>query len=204
MDRHGWDERYAASERTFSAEPNRLVAAEVEALPPGRALDLATGEGRHAVWLATRGWDVVAVDFSAAGLRKAQRRARAEQVLVAFALADVHRLRFPPARFDLVLCAFFHPRPPERPPLYANVARALAPGGALLLVSYDVANLTEGSGGPKDPDLLIHPNAFAAELAALGLDVQRAESVRLRVPTSDGQEVDVVDAVIRAVRPWRP
>jgi SAM-dependent methyltransferase len=201
MDRQGWDARYAGTESTFTAEPNRLVAANVADLPPGRALDLATGEGRHAVWLAARGWHVVAVDFSGVGLGRAQDRARAEGVRVAFAQADVVGLRFPPGRFDLVLAAFFHPRPPERAALYRGIGTALAPGGMLLLVSYDLANLAEGSGGPKDPDVLLQPAVFAAELRELGLDIRRADSVRLRVPGADGQEVDVVDAVISATRP---
>jgi SAM-dependent methyltransferase len=203
VDRHNWDERYAASERTFPLEPNRLVAEEVGGLRPGRALDLAAGEGRHAVWLAAEGWDVVAVDHSIVGLRRAQARARAEGLEVAFAVADVHHLRFPPRCFDLILAAFFHPRPPERAHLYRAAAGALAPGGTLLLVSYDLANLTEGSGGPQDAELLLQPDRFGAELRALGLHVGRADTVRLRVPAPDGGEVDVVDAVIRAIAPAR-
>lgn len=203
MDHHEWDERYAKSEQTFTPEPNRQVAAEVAALgsAPGVALDVATGEGRHAVWLASLGWRVVAVDFASVALRRAQARARAERHAIAFALGDVYRLRFPTGRFDLILAAFFHPRPPDRAGLYAAAAAALAPGGSLLLVSYDKANLTEGTGGPKDPELLLDPPVLAVELEALGLEVVRADTVRLRAPTMDGEEVDVVNAVIRAVRP---
>ncbi|MGH9223978.1 MAG: class I SAM-dependent methyltransferase [Acidimicrobiales bacterium] len=203
MDRHAWDERYAAAEQTFVRDPNRLVVQEVAGLPPGTALDLATGEGRHAVWLASVGWHVVAVDFAEVGLRRAQQRSRDEALAnhIAFALADVYRLRLPPGRFDLVLGAFFHPRPPERAALYAAIAAALAPGGSAVFVSYDLANLTEGTGSPKDPELLLQPDVIRADLEALGLAVTRADTVRLRTPTSEGQEVDVVDAVIRAVRP---
>ena len=201
MDRHEWDERYAKSEQTFTPEPNRQVVAEVGGLAPGVALDLAAGEGRHAVWLASLGWRVIAVDFAAVGLRRAQARARAEGRTVAFAHADVYRLRWPPARFDLVLAAFFHPRPPERAALYRAAAGALRLGGSLVQVSYDKANLQEGAGGPKDPELLLDPPVLAAQLTDLGLCVVRADTVRLRAPTMDGQEVDVVNAVIRAVRP---
>jgi SAM-dependent methyltransferase len=63
-----WNERYAATDRLWSAEPNRTVEEVVGPLPPGRALDLGAGEGRHAVWLARRGWRVTAVDFSALGI----------------------------------------------------------------------------------------------------------------------------------------
>ncbi len=70
MDSRAWDERYAASELVWSSTPNQFVAAEVADLTPGRALDLAAGEGRNALWLAERGWQVTAVDFSLVGLDK--------------------------------------------------------------------------------------------------------------------------------------
>ena len=73
MDADAWDERYAASELVWSAAPNRFVEAECADLPPGRAVDLAAGEGRNAIWLAGRGWRVTAVDFSRVALEKAAR-----------------------------------------------------------------------------------------------------------------------------------
>lgn len=187
MERQRWDERYAAPDRTPLGEPNALVVEELSDLAPGRALELAAGEGRHARWLAERGWHVVAVDFSEVGLRRAKQLT--DSPAVSFLVADVHTLPLPPARFDLVLATFFHPRPAERPALYPKLAHTLKPGGTLLLVSYDKANLAEGNKGPQDPDFLMDPPVLAAELQNLGLDVTRAETVP--VP-------DAVNAVIRA------
>ncbi|MDQ3979531.1 MAG: class I SAM-dependent methyltransferase [Actinomycetota bacterium] len=201
VDHHGWNERYASSAQTFPLDPNRLVAEEVSPLRPGVALDLATGEGRHAVWLAARGWRVLAADFSAVGLAKAQSRARAAGLVISWALADVRRLRFPPATFDLVLAAFFAARPAERPALYPQVAASLRPGGMFLIVGYDESNLTSGSGGPQDPELLLRPSLLADELAALGLEVRRAEAVPATALRSDGVHANVVNAVITAARP---
>jgi 2-polyprenyl-3-methyl-5-hydroxy-6-metoxy-1,4-benzoquinol methylase len=200
VDHHGWNERYAASAQTFPLEPNRLVAEEVSDLAPGVALDLATGEGRHAVWLAVRGWRVLAADFSAVGLAKARSRARAAGLTISWALADVRRLRFPPATFDLVLAAFFAARPAERPALYRAIAASLRPRGTLLIVGYDTTNLSRGSCGPQDPELLLNPPTLAGELAALGLDVERAEAIAAMAVRSDGTEAEVVNAVIKAVR----
>ena len=194
MERQRWDERYAAPDRTPLTEPNALVVEELADASPGRALELAAGEARHALWLASKDWHVVAVDFSEIALRRAQGWARAEGLSVHLVVADVHTLPLPPAAFDLVLATFFHPRPSERPALYPKMVRALRPGGTLLLVSYDKANLAEGNKGPQDPDFLMDPPLLAAELRALGLDVHRAEAVR--VP-------DAVNAVIRATRPRR-
>ena len=192
MERQSWDERYSAPDRKPLGEPNALVVEELQGARPGTALELAAGEGRHARWLAGRGWQVVAVDFSEVGLGRAKRQASDEGLRVSFVVADVHTFPLPSARFDLVLATFFHPRRSERPGLYPRLAEALAPGGTLLLVSYDKANLAEGRKGPQDPDFLMDPPVLAAELRELGLHVTRAETVRMP---------EAVNAVIRAVKP---
>lgn len=64
MDSAGWDTRYGATDLVWGGEPNRFVAEEFTGAPPGRALDLGAGEGRNAIWLASLGWQVTAVDFS--------------------------------------------------------------------------------------------------------------------------------------------
>ena len=80
MDRQGWNERYAAHDLVWGAEPNRFLAEELAALPAqGRALDLACGEGRNAIWLAKRGWQVTAVDYSSVAVERARRLAREQQ-----------------------------------------------------------------------------------------------------------------------------
>ena len=72
MDREAWNGRYRTYELVWRAEPNRFLVEEVEGLTPGRALDVACGEGRNAVWVASRRWKVVGVDFSSVGLAKAR------------------------------------------------------------------------------------------------------------------------------------
>ncbi len=107
MDAAGWDERYAASELVWSAEPNRFVAEVCADLAPGRALDLAAGEGRNAIWLAQRGWTVTATDFSAVGLDKGRRLADHAGVAerIAWVAADATTTDWP-AEFDLVVVAY--------------------------------------------------------------------------------------------------
>jgi 2-polyprenyl-3-methyl-5-hydroxy-6-metoxy-1,4-benzoquinol methylase len=93
MDHRAWDERYASTELIWTAEPNRFLVAEAGGLAPGRALDLACGEGRNAVWLATQRWEVTGVDFSRTGLDKARHLARQRHVTAEWILADVTTYR---------------------------------------------------------------------------------------------------------------
>ena len=108
MDSAEWDRRYAGSELIWTAEANRFLAAETEGLSPGRALDVACGEGRNAVWLAQRGWQVTGVDFSPVGLEKAARLAGQRGASVQWLLADLLDYVPPPAAFDLVAILYLH------------------------------------------------------------------------------------------------
>ncbi len=195
MDSAGWDERYAGSELVWTAQPNRFVVAEVQELPPGRALDLAAGEGRNSLWLAARGWQVTAVDFSAAGLDKGRRLAAARRVQIDWVLADVLDFEPEPAAFDLVLVAYLQLPAPSLDRVLRHAVSALAPGGTLLAVGHDVTNLAEGVGGPQDPALLHTPEQITGALS--GLTVQRAERVR-RPAGEEGREA--IDTLVRAVR----
>ena len=155
MDQHQWDEAYASTELVWTAEPNRFVVEELADLVPGRALDLGTGEGRNAIWLAERGWRVTAVDFSAVGLAKAAKLAEKRGVTgVQWVEADLRVYRPGAAAYDLVLMAYIHLPPDEFGALLRTAASALVPGGTLLVVGHDVDNIAHGHGGPQDPRIL--------------------------------------------------
>jgi 2-polyprenyl-3-methyl-5-hydroxy-6-metoxy-1,4-benzoquinol methylase len=196
VQREDWDKRYASVENLWAVRPNRFLVAEVEGLTPGRALDLACGEGQNAIWLATLGWDVTGVDFSEVAIAKARTRAERDGVQVEFTCADL--LGYEPAAeaFDLVLVLYLHIPADGRTHVLANAAAALAPGGTFVLVGHDLTNLTDGVGGPSDPDLLCTPDQIASELP--GLEIVKAERVLRDV---HGEERDAIDALVRARRP---
>jgi SAM-dependent methyltransferase len=198
MDRHAWNERYSAEELIWRAEPNQFLVTEVSALPPGRALDLACGEGRNAVWLAKRGWTVTGVDFSDVGLKKAARMAAENGVEVEWVESDVLDYEPLPGGFDLVIVFYLHLPAEERRRVMKRAVAALAPGGTIVVVAHDITNLTEGWGGPQDPTVLCGPEDFASDLGEL--DVARAERVIRRVDTPEG-EVEAIDLLVRASRP---
>ena len=166
-------------------------------MQPGTAVDLAAGEGRNAIWLAGRGWDVTAVDFSAAGRGHRPHAGPPRSAsTVTWVVADVtswaHR-----RRCDLVLLAYLQLPGPVLVPLLARAATWLRPGGRLLVVGHDRDNLDRGVGGPQDPAVL-HTVDMLREGAA-GLEVDRCEQVARPVQTSEGPR-QAVDTLLAAHR----
>ena len=198
MDSNAWDERYAGADLVWTAVPNRFLVSEVEALPAGRALDLACGEGRNAVWLAERGWDVTGVDFSNVGLDKARRLADARGVSVHWELADATEYTPLPESFDLVIVMYLHLPEASRRLVFQQAAAGVAPGGTLLVVGHDITNRSDGWGGPRDSAVLYGPDDVVADLD--GLETVKAERVRRPVPTDDGEKI-AIDVLVRATRP---
>lgn len=183
----GWDARYADPSRPWPAEPSSTVVDAVRDLSPGEALDAAAGTGRHALWLAARGWTVTAVDFSPVGLEQGRRHA--DGLPVEWVVADLTDWQ-PEQRFDLVLLAHVQ--------LGAEGVRRAAtwlhPGGRLVVVGHALRNLTEGVHGPRSPELLHTPDQLRA--GAQDLEVERLEQV-LR-PDEGGT---VIELVLVARRP---
>jgi SAM-dependent methyltransferase len=188
-----WDSRYAEQELVWSAGPNRFLAGEAADLPPGRALDLACGEGRNALWLAERGWRVTAVDFSRVAVEKGGRIADERGLAVEFVVADL--LEYEPAAqaYDLAIVFYLHLVADELATVLARAAGAVAPGGTFLLVGHDLRNLTAGHGGPRDASVLYTPEDVVASLG--DLEIERAEPVERPV---DGTVA--IDALVRARR----
>ena len=199
MDAHAWDERYAASDLVWSAEPNVFVAAELGDLAPGRALDLAAGEGRNAIWLARRGWTVTAADFSQVALDKG--RQLAGDTGIRWVCADATRWD-EPSTYDLVVVAYLQLPAPERRAAVRAAYASLVEGGTLLLVAHDSTNLAEGTGGPQDPAVLMTADDVLADLDGLAFDVVRAERVARQVGDGHGEEParTAWDCLVRVVR----
>lgn len=198
MDREAWNERYRATELIWSGDANAFVVAETEGLPPGRVLDVAAGEGRNVIWLATRGWAATAVDFSDVALAKAARLAADRGVALETIVADATTFTPEARAYDLVLVVYLQLAEPARSAALTRAAGAVAPEGTLLVIAHDRSNLDRGYGGPQDASVLATP---AEEAAALSdLEVVRTELVERTVETPEGPRV----AIDHLVRAWRP
>jgi tellurite methyltransferase len=134
MEISGWNKRYRTGDRSkedLERSPNPLLAATVEKLFPGKALDLACGTGRNAIWLAERGWRVTAVDGAEAALELLHKRAAQSNVTVETHVADLekHELRITPDSWDLIVMCFY-----LQPSLFGPSKRGVRPGGLVLAI----------------------------------------------------------------------
>ncbi len=195
-----WEEHYRGHERVWSGRPNPVLVDVVGPLTPGRALDLGCGEGGDAVWLAAHGWRVTAADVSATALGRAAERAEAEGVAqrIDFQQHDLE-FTFPEGAFDLVSAQYLH-SPVEFPRLRVlqRAARAVAPGGLLLVV--DHASVPHWSWA--DPNTRF-PSPEEA-LAAIDLDAAKWHTERLDAPerqaTVHGGQTAIVTDIVIALR----
>jgi len=198
MDARSWDERYAASELVWSAGPNVFVVEQVGDLAPGRAIDLAGGEGRNALWLAEQGWDAELVEFSAVALEKAAAIAHHRGLALRTTLADVTAApALDPA--ELVLVCYLQLTSEPLAAALRHAATLVAPGGTLLVIAHERDNLAHGYGGPPDVAYLPTVAEVLDAIDGEGLLVEHAGQVRRRVDTDEGPR-EAIDLLVRARR----
>ncbi len=174
-----WDERYGSPEYVFGTTPNDFLDSVVHLLSSGRALCLAEGEGRNAVFLAQHGWDVTAVDASAVGLAKAEQLAAERGTSIRCVVADLAEYRIEPQAWDVIVLIFAHLEPSLRERVHRTAVQGLRPGGALVLEAYTPEQLELGTGGPPMSERLMRLETLREELAELSFEI--AQEVRREI-----------------------
>jgi len=202
-----WNDRYASAPQIWSGNPNPQLVVETTDLTPTTALDIGSGEGADAVWLARRGWQVTAVDISQVALDRAAAHARSAGDDVADRISWVQAdLTADPApdlgmSFGLVSSQFMHLAAPQRDTLFRRLAAAVGPGGTLLVVGHDLSDLhTAPHLRPHHPELMFTVDEIVALLDPAGWTIVAAESRPRSVIDPDGQPAHVADAVVVARR----
>ena len=155
-----WNESYT-QDIGFSHEPNRLLLATIDAVAPGEALDVATGQGRNALYLAAHGWKVTAIDIADEGLRRARDEAARRHVAVDAVQANAETFDYGVDRWDLVTM-LYAPGSLQR---VEKIKRSLRPGGLFVFEFF-----VDDDEGPAHPGTL-------AKLFADGFDILRNEVV---------------------------
>ncbi len=200
MDASDWDARYAATDLVWSATPNQWVAELLGPLTPGRAVDIAAGEGRNAIWLAEQGWTVLATDFSAVAVERirelAASRLGAAHGRLTAEVADATRpVPGEQAAYDVVLFSYLQlPAEAWTQALHRGIEAAAA-GGRVLVIAHAESNLDGGWGGPQDPRVLHDPDDVVAQAAGTPVTVESAQLRTRVVETADGPR-DALDTVV--------
>ncbi|HLZ28205.1 MAG TPA: methyltransferase domain-containing protein [Chloroflexota bacterium] len=199
-----WDTRYRSADAIWSGNPNPHLVAHTANLPPGSALDVGSGEGADAIWLAGRGWRVTGLDVSTVALARAAHLAAATGAEIAERVtwehADVLSWDPAPRQFDLVSAQFMHPPRATRQALHRRLAAAVRPGGTLLIVGHHPSDMATSMGRPQLHDFFYTAEEVAATLLQDDWQTIVAASPERQARDPEGRTITLRDAVLRAVR----
>ncbi len=162
-----WDQRYSNETYAYGTEPNDFLVAMYNKLPTGKALCLAEGEGRNAVWLAQQGLEVTAVDSSGVGLQKAKKLAKNRGVKINTVHTDLADFEIKAKHWDIIVSIFCHIPSKLRHIVHSQCVRGLRTGGMILLEAYTPIQLSYNSGGPSSADLMMDVQSLSDEFADL-------------------------------------
>jgi len=178
-----WDERYNQAEYVYGTEPNAFLTTVLPDLKPGRLYLPGEGEGRNAVYAARLGWQVEALDQSIIGYKKARQLAANHLVEFEYHVSDWSGYQ-PENHFDLIGIFYLHLPPTERLRFHTTCAAMLKPGGKLIAEYYSKAQLTFGTGGPQEADLLYETQALRNDFS--GINIEKLEELILDVSEGRG------------------
>lgn len=197
-----WDARYAGQDQMWSGQPNGALVAEVAGLTPGRVLDVGCGEGADAVWLASNGWDVTALEVSGVALERAAEHARDAGVSIRWVHAALAAADLPAGSFDLVSAQY--PallRSPDAESERALLA-AVAPGGVLLFVHHAAMVAHHEDDPGIDPADYVWPPAMVAAHLSDDWEVE-VDELRPRVAPERGAGAHHIDDLVLRARRLR-
>lgn len=193
-----WDERYGEEGYIYGTLPNDFLAAHADRIPAGRVLCLAEGEGRNAVYLAGLGYEVVAVDQSLVGLRKAQALAAAQELSLEIVEADLAEFNIAQGNWAGVVSIWAHVPPAVRAQVHRQVVAGLQDGGVMLLEAYTPRQPEmEGVGGPPatSREMLVTAEGLREEL--VGLEFELLQEIEREV--NEGRYHDGLSSVVQMV-----
>lgn len=195
-----WNERYAASDSVWSITPNQFVVEYLSQLPAGSMIDLAGGEGRNALWFASRGWQAENADISSVAIEKFLARAEAEGLSerVAGTVITVDQpVTYQLAPADLGLVAYLQIPHESLAQSIHDLVAGLRPGATFFGVWHARENLEGGFGGPQREDVLPTELELRAIAAEVGLNVVEC-GLRDRFVDVEGETKRAIDVILHA------
>ncbi|NRD22627.1 SAM-dependent methyltransferase [Winogradskyella litoriviva] len=189
-----WNERYANEEFVYGIEPNSFFKQQLDKLQPGKILLPAEGEGRNAVYAASKDWKVKAFDISIAGKEKALKLAKMKAVDISYELTGVQEFKSD-EKFDVIGLCYVHFPAEIRKEAHQHLLSFLKIGGHVIFEAFAKAQLGNASGGPKNKDMLFSIEEINAEFSQLGFEIIEEKTIEL----SEGEHHKGKAEVIRFV-----
>jgi 2-polyprenyl-3-methyl-5-hydroxy-6-metoxy-1,4-benzoquinol methylase len=152
-DQGRWDKKYREKKFELNQDANSILKKNIRLFPKEKALDVAAGEGRNAIFLARNGFNVEAVDISKIGLSRARKLAKAQGVKIKTIMADLDNYSIPSGHYDLIIDFYFLDRR-----LIPKIKKGLKKGGMVVFETYTSEQKDLGTGGPKGLKYLLRPN----------------------------------------------
>lgn len=188
-----WNERFANEQYAYGTEPNAFFKNQLNKLPPGKILFPAEGEGRNAVYAATKGWRVTAFDPSIEGKRKAELLALEKGVKIDYRIDNYEFVDFPIETFDCIVLIFAHMNPEKREVYHNRLMSFLKFGGVLILEGFSKNQINNKTGGPCDINMLFSKNELESDFSSFSeLEIIEIDTVLNEGPFHQG-----VSSVIR-------
>ncbi|MBI5660679.1 MULTISPECIES: bifunctional 2-polyprenyl-6-hydroxyphenol methylase/3-demethylubiquinol 3-O-methyltransferase UbiG [Ignavibacterium] len=154
MSNQAWDERYSTEEYIYGTEPNEFFKQQLDLMKPGKLLLPGEGEGRNAVYAASNGWLVDAVDFSNVAKEKALKLAESKSVKINYFVSDLLEFHYPVNYYDLAGLFFVHLPKDAGRIVHSKIIASLKSGGKIIFEAFNKMQINNNSGGPKDINLL--------------------------------------------------
>jgi SAM-dependent methyltransferase len=174
-----WNERYSTDEFIYGKEPNNFFKEELKKLSPGKVLMFGEGEGRNAVYAASLGWSVDAIDQSEAGKAKATQLSSERKVKINYYVEDLSSYIPKQNHYDAAVFIFLHIEEKLRSLVFKNAIDSLRPGGKIILEAFEKDQLKYDSGGPKDEELLYSLEDIAEKFIDLEFEKFSKENIYL-------------------------
>lgn len=179
MSKYFWDSRCSETEFAYGTEPNKFLKEHLENLKLGKALFLGEGEGRNAVYAATLGWQIDAVDFSSSARVKALKLAEEKKVNINYEVCDLNDYQFKENYYDLVVMIFLHLPVGLREKVFYNSIRSLRENGRVVIEAFSKQQINNTSGGPRSTDLLYSEQDILDLVKGLNTELIETKSINI-------------------------
>jgi len=190
-----WDERFSQEEYIYGKEPNLFLKETLLGMPAEKLLLPGEGEGRNAVWAALNGWEVLAIDYSVSGQKKALELAKNNKVKINYDLQDLEEMNLPDNTFDAIALIYVHLPETIRQKVHNELLKSLKPSGILILEAFHKSQLNYNSGGPKDVSLLYSADILKKDFAALDTVLLTEKHIMLEEGSWHKGEASVVQYI---------